>query len=490
MADQSQERKIFTLLDVSKSIQQTLAGRYGSAFWVKAEMNKLNYYPHSGHCYPELVEKSGGKITAQMKANLWKDDYLRADQKFRATLKEPLKDGIKILFLAKISFNPVHGLALQILEIDPAFTLGDLEKEKQESIDRLKQEGVFSLNKFIPLALLPQRIAIISVESSKGYADFIDVISKNPWKYRFFHMLFPAVLQGDKAAAEITAQLNRIRKVIAHFDVVAIIRGGGGDIGLSCYNNYTLAQTICTFPAPVITGIGHSTNETVAELVSFQNAITPTKLAEYLIQQFHDFSVPVQEAEARIIEFAESIIAENKYALLSTVKLFRSVTENILLRNKNFADQIGTAVQKQISFRFHHERARLNNLKFSLTRSSAEAIGAGRMNLKNSGRILQKDSVMSIKAKKQEVEQFADQLRQQVSQQISYSLLRIDSIEKNVRNLSPENVLRRGYSITRSKGKLVRNAEDVNPGDHLSTTLYSGNVTSIAESIEKLKKDE
>lgn len=490
MPEDISDKRIFTLLEVSKSIQQTLTGRYGSAFWVKAEMNKLNHYPHSGHCYPELVEKSGGRITAQMKANLWKDDYLRADQKFRATLKEPLRDGIKILFLAKISFDPVHGLALRILEIDPAFTLGDLEKEKQESIDRLKQEGIFRMNKLLPLALLPKRIAIISVESSKGYADFIDVINKNPWKYQFFHMLFPAVLQGDKAAAEITAQLNRIRKVVAHFDVVAIIRGGGGDIGLSCYNNFTLAQTICTFPAPVITGIGHSTNETVAELVSFQNAITPTKLAEYLIQHFHDFSVPVQEAETRIIEYARNTIAENKSSLLSIVKLFRSVTENILLRNKNVADQIATTVQKQISFRFHRERANLGNLKFSLTRSSAETIGEGRMKLRNSGRILQKDSIASIKIRRQEIVQWNDQLRQQASQQLSYFQLEIDSIEKNVRNLSPEHVLGRGFSITRFNGKLIRNAEDVKPGDELSTILFSGSVNSIVQSTDKSKEDE
>lgn len=490
MPEEISNKRIFTLLEVSKSIQQTLTGRYGSAFWVKAEMNKLNHYPHSGHCYPELVEKSGGRITAQIKANLWKDDYLRADQKFRVTLKEPLRDGIKILFLAKVSFDPVHGLALRMLDIDPSFTLGDLEKEKQESIDRLKQEGIFGRNKTLPLALLPQRIAIISVESSKGYADFIDVINKNPWKYQFFHMLFPAVLQGDKAATEITAQLNRIRKVVSHFDVVAIIRGGGGDIGLSCYNNFTLAQTICTFPAPVITGIGHSTNETVAELVSFQNAITPTKLAEYLIQQFHDFSVPVQEAETRIVGFAKNIIAENKSSLLSEVKLFRSVTENILLRNKNLADQVGTNVQAQISFRIHRERTNLSNLKYSLARISAETIGEEKMNLRNSGRILQKDSISSIKIKRQEIEQISGQARQRTNQLISYFQLKMDSLEKNVRNLSPENVLRRGYSITRLNGKMIRKSEEVSPGDQISTTLFSGNINSIVESTEKSKEDE
>ena len=157
---------------------------------------------------------------------------------------------------------------------------------------------------------MPQRIAIISVETSKGYADFIKVIETNSWNYKFFHLLFPSLLQGDKAVEDIINQLRRIEKVKEHFDVVAIIRGGGGDVGLSCYNNYKLAKEIALFPIPVITGIGHSTNETVTEMISFSNAITPTKLAEYLIQMFHNFLVPVQEAENTVIDRSRRLLSE------------------------------------------------------------------------------------------------------------------------------------------------------------------------------------
>ena len=296
MPEKVDNKIIFTLKEVTESIQKTLTQRYSSIFWVKAEMNKLNYYNHSGHCYPELIEKIESKLVAQIKSILWKDDYENINLNFIKVLKEPLKDGIKILFAARITFDPVYGLALRIVDIDPTFTLGDLEKEKQETIDRLKKENLFEKNKQTLMPLLPQRIAIISVQTSKGYADFIKVIDQNPWSYKFFYLLFPSLLQGEKAVASIILQLDRIRKVIAHFDVVAIIRGGGGDVGLSCYNNYELSKAIATFPLPVLTGIGHATNQTVAEMTAYQNAITPTKLAEFLIQKFHNFAVPLKES--------------------------------------------------------------------------------------------------------------------------------------------------------------------------------------------------
>src|SRR5690606_17047589 len=148
-------------------------------------MNKLNLYQHSGHCYPDLVEKRDGKVISQLRANLWKSDYQKINKRFLEVLKEPLKDGIKILFLARITFNSVHGLSLNILDIDPNYTLGDLEKEKQETIKKLTAEGVFKLNKTRKLALLPQRIAIISVETSKGYEDFMSVLQGNSWNYAF-----------------------------------------------------------------------------------------------------------------------------------------------------------------------------------------------------------------------------------------------------------------------------------------------------------------
>src|SRR5690606_8335154 len=308
----STPHKIFTLSQVAAKIKKTLAERYSQSYWIKAEMNKLNLYQHSGHCYPDLVEKRNGKVISQIRANLWQSDYQNINKRFLEVLKEPLKDGIKILFLARIHFHSAHGLSLQIIDIDPSFTLGDLEQEKQETIKKLNAEGVFKLNKSRKLALLPQRIAVISVETSKGYEDFLSVLNQNSWNYAFFCYLFPSILQGDKAVNGIIGQLERIKKVLTHFDAVVIIRGGGGDIGLSSFNQYKLSKAIAEFPLPVLTGIGHTANETVSEMVSYYNAITPTKLAEFLIQKFHNFSVPIKEAEQKVIDLSLRFLHDTK----------------------------------------------------------------------------------------------------------------------------------------------------------------------------------
>lgn len=327
-------------------------------------MNKLNHYNHSGHCYPELVQKKDGKVIAQAKATLWNSDYERINTIFMNVLKEPLKDGIKILFLAKITFTPIHGLALQILDMDPSYTLGDLEREKQETITRLREEGTFDTNRYLRLPPLPRRLAVISVESSRGYADFLSVLQHNPWGYKVFHMLFPSLLQGEQAVEAIIVQLRQIRKVITHFDAVAIVRGGGGDIGLSCYNNYRLANEVARFPIPVLTGIGHATNETVVEMIANVNAITPTRLAEFILQQFNNFAVPVANLESEIRRLAEDLIRtenENFMQLANrlsrqTAYLFRSHRDELFQAGNAIQRETKTMLQREITQVAHVEK--------------------------------------------------------------------------------------------------------------------------------------
>jgi exodeoxyribonuclease VII large subunit len=363
MPEKVNERTIFSLSEVTKSIQNTLSERYPTAFWVKAEMNKLNYYPQSGHCYPDLVEKADNKIIAEIRSNIWKDDYQRINDNFLKVLHEPLKNGINILFSAKISFHPVYGLSLRILDIDPSFSLGELEKEKQETIRRIKTEGIYHSNKSLKPALLPKRIAVISAQTSKGYSDFLNVIDSNTWGYKFFHLLFPAHLQGENAIESITSQLNRIKKVKHHFDAVAIIRGGGGDVGLTCYNNYELSKAIALFPIPVLTGIGHSTNETVAEMVAFKNAITPSELADYLIQQFHNFAVPVQKAQESIIDKCSRLIRDENIKIIHSVRFLKSVIGSTLIKSKNEIIIEVRSLLIQSTYFFQREKKIIENIE-------------------------------------------------------------------------------------------------------------------------------
>src|SRR5690606_27530280 len=180
MPETVNHKTVFSLLEVSRSIQKTIAERYKRLYWIKVEMNKLNHYTHSGHCFPELVEKKEGKVVAEMRSILWKTDFQRINRQFIELLGEPLRDGITILFQAGISYDPLYGFSVKIVDIDSTFVLGELEKEKRASILKLQQEGIFDANTGLPFPLLPKRHAIISVETRKGLSDFFKIIQHNP----------------------------------------------------------------------------------------------------------------------------------------------------------------------------------------------------------------------------------------------------------------------------------------------------------------------
>ncbi len=454
------DKRVFTLLEVTKSIEKTIAQRYQSTFWVTAEMIRLNPYKQSGHCYPDLVEKRDGKVISQLSANLWASDYVNINKRFLDLLKEPLKDGIKILFLARITYHSVHGLSLNILDIDPSYTLGDLEKEKQETITRLKKDGVYDQNKSLKLAKLPQRIAIISVETSKGYEDFMSVLNGNSWNYAFFCYLFPSILQGDKAVSGIVGQLERIKKVLIHFDAVAIIRGGGGEIGLSSFNHYELSKAIAEFPLPVITGIGHTANETVSEMVSFYNAITPTKLAEFLIQKFHNFSVPLKDCERKVFDLSKRILRDAYRDFENAVRMFRAGTRNLVSNHKHYLRNNSLRLQQHSIYFIRNEERTLQEFNTAVLRGSS---------------LMFKNELQSLLMVQSQFQVGSRLFLKETSQNLI-------NFERGLNNLHPDNVLKRGYSITFLNGKAVKGIADVKAGDIIESRVIDGVINSEVKS--------
>ncbi|MBI3136880.1 MAG: exodeoxyribonuclease VII large subunit [Bacteroidetes bacterium] len=466
MPEQVDNKQVFTLTEVANSIRKTIADRYASAYWIKAEINKLNVYAKSGHCFPELVDKRDGKIECEMQATIWKLDFDRINRAFKAAINEPLKDGIKVLLLATISYEPKYGLSLIIRDIDPSFSLGELEREKKETIERLQKEKLFGKNKLVSLALLPKRIAVISVETSKGYQDFIKVIDQNIFGYRFFHMLFPAVLQGDASIKTIRSQLSRIKKVKGHFDAVAIIRGGGADVGLSSFNNYQLAKAICNFPLPVFTGIGHSTNLTVTEMVAFQSAITPTELGDFFLQKFHNFAVPVQRAEELLLQDTMQLVEIEKRHFDHTTRLFKNLVKNRLRELNQEIYQLTRGVLTGTRLRLQTEHESLQQTRYALARESRELIGEQQRELKRSFTNLQKDTGRLLKTQDEQLKHTA----------------------KIIKLVDPMNVVQRGYSITSVNGKLVRSVDQLAAGDILETLILDGTIESKVEVTKKNKK--
>lgn len=453
---------IYSLSSITKSIKNLFSKHASNSYWIKAEIVKLNYYSQSGHCYPDLVEKIDGDIVAKMRGNIWNGNFIKINKRFKEVLNQDLGNDMMVVCLAKVNFDPVHGLSLNIIDINPEYTLGELAKQKAATIKQLKAENLFYLNKSKSLAQLPKTIAIISVSTSKGYNDFINIIDNNSWKYKFHYKLFPAILQGAKSVETITTQLNNIKKYIGLFDAVAIIRGGGGDIGLSSYNDYRLAKAVATYPIPVLCGIGHSTNLTVTEMVSYKNFITPTKIAEYLIQSFHNFSVPLKENLQKIENYISNIFEKKYTNLKDTARLFNSLTLNYLNTQSFKLNEFGNLISGRSNHITIEQQNKLKELLNSI-RVSSDKFLLSKVTLLN-----ESEKQISIFSKTR-LENETNQLR---------------NIDAKIKILSPINILQRGFSITRLNGINIKSINQLSIGDKLTTNLADGQFDS---QVDKLK---
>ncbi len=449
------EKQVFTLQQVVRSIKKTLEDRYTQNYWVKAEMHKLNKYP-SGHAFPELVQKDDNKIVAQITGTIWKQQLERINTKFIEVVKEPLREGTTLLLLVKINYSETFGLGLQILDIDPSFSLGELQKQREETLRKLAKEGLLNLNQKLHFPLLPKRVAIISAESSKGLSDFMQVLQENEKSYFIFTHLFNAYLQGDVAVQSIISALKKIKRVKDHFDIVIIVRGGGAEVGMTCYNNYDLCKAIAEFPLPVLTGIGHSTNLNVAEMVSFRNEITPTKLAEFLLQTFREFEQETKRLNREMIAHSLQIIDKTKQDFNGQVRIFKHAS----LR---FTDSLKNELNQQI--------IELKNTTRYFLKNENDAV----LSLKNDYRIVTKEIITAER-----------NTLSLISKPIKGSLLHfferkesdLEQLEKTVNILNPSNVLQRGYSLTLLNGKILSAKNKPKKGDLIesktnSLTLFS-----------------
>ena len=279
-----------TLSALLAQVKNALGTLLPDQYWVIAEILEL-HENRNGHCYLELIEKhpENDSLLARAKATIWASRYSMLRPYFETATNTSLKSGIKLLCRVSVEFHPQYGFSLNITDIDPAYTLGDLARKKQEVISRLRKEGVFDMNREISFPEVPQRIAVISSETAAGYGDFMETLKSNNQGFCFSTSLFPAVMQGEDAPGSITAALDLIHESEAKFDCVVIIRGGGSKADLESFNHYDLAYFITQFPLPVITGIGHERDESVADMVAAYALKTPTAVAEFLVDQLLSF---------------------------------------------------------------------------------------------------------------------------------------------------------------------------------------------------------
>ena len=291
-----------SLYGLTTLIRRTIDQNLPDAYIVIAEIQSLSVN-RSGHAYLDLVEKSegGDQIISQARATIWASQFRMIRAYFESTTGRQLQPGIKIMVKAKVTFHEIYGLSLNITDILPEFTAGEIAMQRQRTINQLKEEGIFEMNKELALPMLVQRIAVISSATAAGYGDFTKQLQGNQYGYKFVTTLFEASVQGDGAASSIISQLDIIAELRNQYDCVAIIRGGGSKTDLACFDQLSICQHICQFPLPVITGIGHDRDESIADLVANTPLKTPTAVAQFLIDRAHGCEMAVNAKSAAIM---------------------------------------------------------------------------------------------------------------------------------------------------------------------------------------------
>jgi len=341
-------QKILSLYELNQVIRSVIETAMPQTFLVTAEIASIRC-DMKNHCYMDLVDKDKDGIRAEMKAVIWANTFRILSVEFKNAAGIELSKGIKILFEATVSFHERYGLKLNILNIDPSYTLGELAIKRKEVLERLSKEGLRDRNKQLAFPLVPQRIGIISSVMAAGYEDLISHLVNNPYGYKFYSKLYEAIMQGDRAEASIIKALSQCAEDASNLDVIVIVRGGGGQADLHCFDSYEIAKTIAFLPVPVISGIGHERDITVVDEVSSLRAKTPTAVADMIITRVKEFEDAIDSLNYKLIHGTHELTSDLRERLsFLTKNLEGSVRKGLINSNHKlnvFIKGMGYAVR-------------------------------------------------------------------------------------------------------------------------------------------------
>ena len=324
--------KQYSLLELCSCIDEALSMELNDTYWVRAEIASLT---ERGHCYMELVEKAkNNAIAAKLRATCWQHVYHLLSAYFANETGQTLAVGMQVLLQVEVSFHAVYGLSLNVVGIDPTFTLGDLARQRQLTIQRLQEDGVMDLQSSLPQPLLPRRVAVISAADAAGYGDFCHQLQSNSGGFRFRTQLFPAVMQGEQSPASIIAALQQIAATTDLYDLVVIVRGGGATTDLRNFDDYSLAFHCANFPLPIIAGIGHTRDVSVVDMVVHTSVKTPTAAAEWLIAAMQAQADRLGELQLRLQRVVHMAVRKQHSKLDALWQSLRFATQRRLHRQR------------------------------------------------------------------------------------------------------------------------------------------------------------
>ena len=366
-------KESLTLYDLQRMVRGALESRFSDPVWISAEISELKLN-NSGHCYLNLVEKGagGGTPRAEARAMIWRSAYKNIATTFEQATGSSLCSGLKVLVRVVVNFHETYGYSLQIIDIDPSYTLGDVERCRRETIEQLMADGIWDMNRELPLARPTLRIAVVSSATAAGYRDFMRELGRN--NYRFRTTLFESTMQGDGGEDSVVEALEEIAAKEEEFDMVAIIRGGGSTSDLALFDSYRIASHIAQFPLPVVTGIGHDKDVSVADMVAHTHCKTPTAVATFFAELADAELNIVEEYASSIANEVESILqneAMRVYTLSTDIERIATAHINDGLNRLN---TIRSALHSRLELIFSTESHRLREFERTLQTYSIDNI--------------------------------------------------------------------------------------------------------------------
>ena len=362
-----------TLLDLQRMVRTTLESRFTEPLWISAEISELKLN-RSGHCYLNLVEKGAtdGAPRAEARAVIWRSAYLPLASMFEAATGATLRAGLRVLVRVIVTYHEIYGFSLQIVDLDPRYTLGEVERRRRETIARLQQEGVWDMNRELELPRPTLRIAIISSDTAAGYQDFMIELRRSP--YRFQTTLFRSLMQGDAAEESIVASLHAIAEREEEFDVVAIIRGGGSTSDLALFDSYIIATHVAQFPLPIFAGIGHDKDVSVVDMVAHTTLKTPTAVATHLVEMADQEMNIVENLASDITALVESRVQNEAMRIYTLGTDIERLATARISNNEQRIELIKSALHSRLELIFSTEEQRLCEAERALKSYSLDNI--------------------------------------------------------------------------------------------------------------------
>ncbi len=431
------------LYELNQKIHNLIDKEFTETYWVTAELSDVSV--HGPHCYMEFIEKSpfSNELVAKARGQIWGNQWKRLGPKFEQATGQRLSNGMQVMVCVRVTFSERYGFSLNVVDIDPTYTLGDIAKRRKEIIDKLKSEGVYDLNKELALPSVMNRIAVISSSSAAGYQDFCHQLSNNTYNLQFTTRLFPAVMQGPSVESSVISALDSINSESGQWDVVVIIRGGGATSDLSGFDSYLLGANVAQFTLPVITGIGHERDNTVIDEVSHTRVKTPTAAAEFIINHQYSTLSRLLELEETILNYCRETVLNEQYRLGVITDKFPTLFK---IRKEREIHKLESKIQQAgnlISHRTQMLRNRLDLYDSSLAHHTRSLLNS--------------------------------------------QLHRLEMAESKTDAASPDRLLKLGFSISRSCGKAITDIHTLKAGMEITTTVANGMFTSTVNPAKPKK---